>query len=100
MTKSIQKSFGLEWDPHYTKFKVMPDPSPELYAEIMEDIKNRGVMVPVDYDEEGNILDGHIRVKICQELGIKEWPRIIRLFKTEAQKLHHAYQMNLLGRGR
>ncbi len=32
------------------------------------DIAARGVQVPVEYDEHGNILDGHHRVCACQEL--------------------------------
>jgi ParB-like chromosome segregation protein Spo0J len=80
------------------KYQVIPVLSDEEYAELKTDIASRGVMVPVEYDEEGNILDGHARVQICQELTIKEWPRVIRAGLTEEQKIQHAYQINMLRR--
>ncbi len=61
----------------------MPDLSPEEYDELKKDIAERGVMVPVELDEHHNILDGHHRVRICQELGIKDYPKIIRAGMTE-----------------
>ena len=40
-------------------YQVMPDLTPEEYAELKSDIASRGVMVPVEFDEAGNVLDGH-----------------------------------------
>lgn len=40
-------------------FQVMPPLSPDEYAELKADISARGVMVPIENDEDGNILDGH-----------------------------------------
>lgn len=58
------------------KYQILPDLTEQEYEELKTDIEARGVMVPVEYDEDGNILDGHHRVKICEELGIK-WPKAI-----------------------
>lgn len=52
-------------------YQVMPELTPEEYNELKNDIQERGVMVPIEFDEAGNILDGYHRFKICQELGIK-----------------------------
>jgi ParB-like chromosome segregation protein Spo0J len=72
----------------------MPALSDAEYADLKADIAARGVMVPVEYDEQGNILDGYHRVKACQELGIKDWPRIIRAGMTEVEKRFHARKLN------
>ena len=67
-------------------YQVMPPLSAEEYNELKNDIAARGVMVPIEYDEHGNVLDGHHRLQICAELGIKEFPKVIRAGMTEAEK--------------
>lgn len=81
-----------------SKYQVMPPLSADEYEELKADIQARGVLVPVEYDESGEILDGHHRVRICEELGITEWPRVVRLGLSEAGKLTHARQLNLARR--
>src|SRR3989304_9936398 len=76
----------------------MPPLSADEYAELKADIDARGVLVPVEYDEFGEVLDGHHRVQICEELGITEWPRVVRIGLSEAGKLTHARQLNLARR--
>lgn len=75
-------------------FQVMPPLSAEEYAELKADILARGVMVPIEYDESGAVLDGHHRLKACQELGIKEWPSVVRLGMDEQAKTLHAIKLN------
>jgi Protein of unknown function (DUF3102) len=79
-----------------TKYRVMPPLTADEYESLKEDIRRRGMMVAVEYDEEGHILDGHHRVKACEELGITEWPRIVRLGLTEDGKRFHARKINML----
>lgn len=81
-----------------SKYQVMPPLSADEYAELKADIDARGVLVPVEYDEFGEVLDGHHRVQICEELGITEWPRVVRIGLSEAGKLTHARQLNLARR--
>jgi ParB-like chromosome segregation protein Spo0J len=76
----------------------MPDLMPEDYAELKTDIANRGVQVAIEYDEDGNVLDGHHRLKICSELGIADWPKVVRVGMTEAQKREHARKLNMARR--
>lgn len=76
-------------------YQLLPALSPEEYQALKSDIAKHGVQVPVEYDDEGNILDGYNRVRICQELGITEWPRIIRPGLSEEEKRAHARRLNL-----
>ena len=80
------------------KYQVMPELTAEEYSELKEDISRRGIMVPVEYDELGNVLDGYHRLKICGELGIKEFPKVIRAGMTEPEKLTHARKLNMARR--
>jgi predicted transcriptional regulator len=51
-------------------YQLMPPYSKKKYKALYEDIKKHGQRHPILVDEEGNILDGHTRAKICKELGI------------------------------
>lgn len=78
--------------------QLLPALDEEQYQALKADIAQRGVMVPVEYDEEGNLLDGHHRVRACEELGIKEWPSFIRCGMTQEQKEEHVLKLNLARR--
>lgn len=69
----------------------------EERAALEADIQKRGVMVPVEIDENGDILDGHHRVEIARRLGLK-YPSIRRKFSTEEEKREHVLQVNLARR--
>jgi hypothetical protein len=56
------------------------------------------VLVPVELDDAGNILDGHHRVQAAQELGLEGWPQIVRVGLTEDEKLYHARKLNMARR--
>ncbi|MDO8673071.1 MAG: MT-A70 family methyltransferase [Dehalococcoidia bacterium] len=76
-------------------YQLLPDLSEEEYEALRADIAARGVMVPVEYDEQGNVLDGHHRVRVCGELGITDWPKVVRLGMSEDQKREHVLALNL-----
>src|SRR5439155_17837387 len=80
------------------KYQVMPPLSAEEYELLKADIAARGVQVQVELDEQGNILDGFHRVRACQELGITDWPTIVRLGLSEEEKKAHARKLNLARR--
>lgn len=82
---------------HTSPYQVMPPLSDEDYANLKADIEARGVLVPVEMDELGNILDGHHRAKICDELGIT-FPRLVREGFTDEEKWTHARQLNIARR--
>lgn len=79
-------------------YQVMPALSDDEFATLKADIAARGVLIPVEYDEDGNILDGHHRVQICDELGISDFPKFIRKGLTEAEKRTHARNLNIARR--
>lgn len=70
---------------------------PEEYEALKADIAKRGVMVPVELDDDGNVLDGHHRLMIADSLGI-DCPRVVRHFATEQEKREHVLKLNLLRR--
>jgi DNA-binding Lrp family transcriptional regulator len=79
-------------------YQVMPKMAQEEYEALKEDIAERGVMVPIEFDENGNVLDGHHRLEICVELGINDYPKIIREGMSEAEKWTHARKLNMVRR--
>lgn len=79
-------------------FQVMPPLSTEEYEALKADIGEHGVQVPVEMDESGAILDGHHRVKACQELGINKWPTVVRIGLSTEEKRAHASRLNLARR--
>lgn len=79
-------------------YQVMPALSAEDYEALKADIAARGVLIPVEYDESGNVLDGHHRLRACAELGIKKWPKIVRKGLSESECRLHARQLNLARR--
>jgi ParB-like chromosome segregation protein Spo0J len=84
--------------PQRPQYQVLPALSEEDFAALKADIAARGVLVPVEYDDDGNVLDGHHRLKACAELDIVEWPRVVRPRLSEGQKRQHARQLNLARR--
>lgn len=79
-------------------YQLMPPLSEQEYAELKADIAAHGVLVPVELDEAGNVLDGHHRVKAAQELGLTDWPQIVRIGLSDAEKRAHARKLNLARR--
>jgi len=70
----------------------------EQYEALKADIGRRGVLVPVELDEDGNVLDGHHRARACAELGITGYPTIVREGLDEDAKTEHVLKLNLLRR--
>ena len=80
------------------KYQVMPSMPPEQFAALKADIAERGVLVPIDVDEDGHILDGHHRYRACTELGIADFPTIVRPGLTEEERRIFARKSNMLRR--
>jgi len=81
-----------------SKYQLLPPLTCEEYEALKNSIREHGVLVPVEYDEDGNILDGHHRVKICQELGITEWPSFVRVGLSEDEKIERIMMLNIARR--
>lgn len=79
-------------------YQLLPPLSDDDFKALYDDIAAHGVKVPVEYDEAGEILDGHHRVAICKMLGITDWPRFIRKQLTEEGKRSFARSLNFARR--
>jgi site-specific DNA-methyltransferase (adenine-specific) len=75
------------------KYQIMPDLTPEAFADLKASIAERGVDIPIIVDDEGNIIDGWHRQRACDELGIF-CPREVRHFDSEEEKLELAVTAN------
>lgn len=84
-------------------YQVCPPLSADEYAALKADIAKNGVVVPIEVDEEDNILDGHHRVRAWQELrsegvSVPDYPFILRPGMSEQEKRNHARRLNALRR--
>jgi len=84
-------------------YQLLPPLSAAEYAALKADIRERGILVPVELDEQLNILDGHHRVRIWHELkaeGARPEPyaRLIRGGLTEEEKRARVLALNLYRR--
>jgi len=78
-----------------SQYQLLPDLAEDEYQALKADIAERGVQVPIERDETGAVLDGHHRLRACEELGITEYPTIIRTGMDEDEKREHVLALNL-----
>lgn len=78
-------------------YQLFPDLTPDEFDALAADIRERGVLVPVELDEDGAILDGHHRAKIADSLGI-DYPTVTRDGLSESEKLEHVFALNIARR--
>jgi hypothetical protein len=76
-------------------YQLLPPLSDDEYENLKDSIREKGVLVPVIFDERGNVIDGHHRLRICQELGITEYPIITRENLSEQEKRSEARLLNI-----
>lgn len=76
------------------KFQVMPPLSDSEYESLKASIAEKGVIVPIVFDEDGNVIEGHHRLQVCEELGIEDFPYETREGLSEEEKVLLAYQLN------
>lgn len=81
-------------------YQLLPDLAVDDYEALKADIAVRGVQVPLELDEQGQVLDGHQRKRAWEALRaagakIPDYPRTIRLGLSEDEKFEHALVLNL-----
>lgn len=81
-------------------YQVMPPLSEEEYQALKEDIAENGVLVPVVKDTDGNIIDGHHRVRAYEELlaegrAAGGYPVVERSGMTNQEKRDLAWRLNM-----
>lgn len=84
-------------------FQLFPPLSPESFAALKADIAQRGVLVPVEVDEHGRVLDGHHRLRAWSELraegvSVPAYPRVVRALGSDDARVEHALVLNLARR--
>lgn len=87
-------------EPQDLPFQVLPELAENEYEALKADIARNGVLVPVEVDESGAILDGHHRVRAWTELReagsrISDYSRIVREIGNDDDKIEHALRTNL-----
>jgi ParB/Sulfiredoxin domain len=81
-------------------YQELPPLSAEDRAALKADIDERGIQVPIEYDQDGNIIDGHHRAELATELGLpeKDWPKIVRTYADDKARRTQALRLNLARR--
>ena len=85
------------------RYQLLPPLDDDAYGALKADIAQRGVLVAVEVDEDGTILDGHHRVRAWTELraeGVKvpDYPRVVRAGLAETDKRQLVRALNLARR--
>ena len=74
--------------------QLFPDLRPEEYAALKADIAERGMLIPVEVDQDGQVLDGHHRLRIAGELSV-EAPTVQRHMADDDERVSHIIALNL-----
>lgn len=78
-------------------YQMLPPLDPDHLDLLRQSIAANGVLEPVVFDEDGEILDGHHRVEIAEELDI-DYPRRVVTDLDEAGKRRYAITTNVARR--
>lgn len=65
------------------------------FEELVEDVRQRGILVPIVIDEFGNVVDGGHRLKAARLLGLTSVPTIVASGLTEEGKWAVANDLNV-----
>lgn len=81
-------------------YQLLPPISEQEFARLKQDIAAKGVLIPIEQDERGNLLDGHHRMRAVQELrgagvNVPDPPVIVRVGLSEFEKRAHVRAINL-----
>jgi N6-adenosine-specific RNA methylase IME4/ParB-like chromosome segregation protein Spo0J len=78
-------------------YQLLDPLRPEELAALEADVLKRGILVPIETDEDGNTLDGHHRLALAEKHGLP-YETIVRRFASEQAKREHAIRLNLIRR--
>ncbi len=78
----------------------LPELTEDQFTALLEDIRLRGVQAAVEVcARTGEVLDGRARVRACQELKVRHYPRrVISGLETEEDRRHHRLRANCIRR--
>jgi transcriptional regulator with XRE-family HTH domain len=84
-------------NPEYDK--QVPKLSEQEYSSLKQDISEYGQLYPIIINQDGVVLDGHHRFRICQELGLEPQYKVM-IFKDRVDERVFVTKSNLAGKGR
>lgn len=73
--------------------QLLPPMSEHDFECFKASIRESGVLIPVEVDEENHIIDGHHRARAAQELGMT-YATVMRTFEDETAKRLHIVALN------
>jgi len=76
------------------RYRMVPELTGEQYESLMESIRVHGVQVPVETDPDGWVIDGEARVRACVELGLTDYPVIVRFGMDDEEKREQSLRLN------
>jgi len=81
-------------------YQLMPPLSDDEYNALKSDIKERGVAVAIEFDGDGNLLDGHHRLRAYEELidegfDVPMYDQKVMHFENEEAKRDYVLALNL-----
>jgi hypothetical protein len=89
------------------KYQVLPSLKPEERSALKESIRAEGIREPIVMDVQGNIIDGHTRYALYQELVNEEGctlpplpKKVYHAEKSDAEKRTMARELNAGSKGR
>ena len=74
---------------------VLPALSPDEYAQLLDSIRQRGVLQPLLITADHVLIDGHERWKAIQELGLSRYPLRLLGNLSEPERVELAIRVNL-----
>lgn len=79
--------------------EIIPKLGVEEYQKLKESIGKKGLLQPLDLMEDGTIIDGHHRFKICMELKMVKIPyKILPNIKTIDDAIDYSFEINFARR--
>lgn len=73
----------LTVNPEYER--QVPKLTEQEYSELIQSMKDYGQLSPILVNEDGVVLDGHHRFRICQELGLEPQYKVM-IFKDKVEE--------------
>ena len=87
---TVQKQISI--NPQYNAY--LPELSEDAYKELKQSIKEHGLYIAITINQNGVLLDGHHRYRVCQELGIEPRFDVIES-KDEYEEKRFVIHVNL-----
>lgn len=81
-------------------YQIMPDMTDEQYQELKEDMRHKGMIQPLVFDQHDNLIDGHHRQRAFFELieegvDLDMYEKVVINFNSELDKLAYVLSLNM-----